>query len=83
MFRVHLFSASGDKTYLICHVTTKGYVIKWSYNMGLKPLIVRYHSTEFTGHRHFGNDDITVFICHIILRDHVIKGLCDLMGKIP
>ena len=45
--------------------------------------MVSYHPTEFTGHRRFGNDDIIVFVCHMILRDHVIKGLYDLMAKSP
>ena len=42
-----------------------------------------HHPAKFSGHRHCGSGDITVLVCHMTLHDHVVKGLCDLMGRSP
>ena len=50
----------------------------WHYEWEF--LIVCHYSTKFGGHRNCGSGDSTFFICHVILQDHVIEGLCVVMG---
>ena len=51
----------------------------WFY--GLESIKVSYHPTKFGGHGHCGSGDIIILVCHVTLQDHVIKGLCDFIGK--
>ena len=43
-------------------------------------LIVCNHPARFGRHKYCGIGDKIFLIYHVILRDHVFKGLCDLMG---
>ena len=44
---------------------------------------VSYHPAKFGGHQQCGSGDIMILVCHVISYGHVIKGLCDLIGRSP
>ena len=48
-----------------------------------QPINLRYHIAKFGGHKHWGCEDIMILVCHMNLEDHVIKRLCDFMGRRP
>ena len=48
---------------------------------GQELIKVNYHLTRFDCHRHCGSKDIMILVCKVILQDHVIKRLCDFMGR--
>ena len=46
---------------------------------GRKLLIVCNHPTRFVGHRYCGSGDKILLSYHVTSRDHLLKGVCDLM----
>ena len=44
--------------------------------------MVRHRLAEFDRHKHCGRADIMVLVCQAILKEHVIKAPCNLMGRI-
>ena len=57
---------SGDKTFLIFHEISKGYILS-------------HHLAIFGGHRRCGSKDITDLIIHVTLQNPVIKCPFDFM----
>ena len=49
----------------------------------LGALHLGHNATNFGDFRHCGSGDKVFLICLVILKDHVFKGLCDLMGGVP
>ena len=49
----------------------------WLY--GGKFVIVCNYPAKFGGYRYFGKGDKMFLIHHVTSRDHMLKGLCDLM----
>ena len=49
----------------------------------MEPFKASDNLTKFGCHRHCIRDNIMVLVYHMILQDHVIKGSCDFMGRIP
>ena len=45
--------------------------------------MVRHHPAKFGDHRHCVSGGLMVLVCHMILKEHKIKGSCDLMGRGP
>ena len=43
--------------------------------------MVSHNHDKFGGHRHCEREDTMALVCHLSLEDHVIKGLCGVMGK--
>ena len=39
------------------------------------------HHPKSGGHRYCDSGDIIDLVCQVILQDHVVKELCDIMGK--
>ena len=68
---------------LVCHVISQDHVIKKVMRLHKQePINVSYHTTKSGGHRDCGGGDIVVLIYHMILKENVIKGLCDCIGKL-
>ena len=42
---------------------------------------VSQHPAKFGGHRHCGSGDKLLLVCLVISEDHVIKELCDYIGR--
>ena len=53
----------------------------WLY--GWEPLTLATHAANFGGFRHCGSGDKIFLICHVISKDHLFKGLRDIMGGNP
>ena len=73
MFCGHWSSGSGDKKYLICHVTSQNQVIEGSRNFidGSSSMYV----TNLPNLVATGIVIVEMFlVCHVILTDYVIKG---------
>ena len=66
---------SGDIMFLVS--------IRVDYFYGLPLLKVCHHLAKFGGHKHCGSGDIILLVYQVILRDHVINGPCDYIGRIP
>ena len=43
--------------------------------------MVSHHPAKFDSHGHRGSGDM-VLVCHVISQDDVMKGLCNLLGRI-
>ena len=63
--------------HLICLVTAQNKRATWFY--GRKFSIVSHFPAKFGGLRNCCIGDLTVLVFHVILKDHVIKWLCDFM----
>ena len=48
-----------------------------------RPLKVSHHPSEFDGHSPCGSGDIMPLYFLVISQDHVMKKLCDFMGRSP
>ena len=46
-----------------------------------EPLMVSHNPAKFGGHRHCDSRDINVLVSHVILKNHIIKVSCDVMGR--
>ena len=51
--------------------------------MGRSPSKQSHHSAKFGEHRYCVSKFIMVLTCHVLSQYHVIKGLCDFMGRSP
>ena len=71
MFDAHRSSASGNITYLICHMTSQDHVIERSCEVtdGSTPLYVTIQ-LKLDGNRHCGSGDM-FFVFQVISEDHV------------
>ena len=45
--------------------------------------MVSQHPEKFHGHRHCGSEDSMVLVCHMILKENMIKGSSDFLGRSP
>ena len=48
---------------------------------GRKLLVVYSYLAKIDSHRHCINGCAIILVCHMILKDHVIIGSCDFMGR--
>ena len=53
----------------------------WLYGQEL--ITVSYDSVKFGGQIHSGSGDIMILVYHVILQDHLVKELCDFIGRSP
>ena len=44
------------------------------------PLTISHQSAMFGGYGPFGRGNITLSIIHVIKRDHMVRGLCEIMS---
>ena len=42
-----------------------------------------YHFVKFVGYKYCKSKDVMILISYVISQDHVMKGLCNLIGKSP
>ena len=50
---------------------------------GKDPVMVSQHPEKFHSHRHCGSEDTMVLVCHMILKENMIKGSSDFLGRSP
>ena len=48
-----------------------------------EPITLRHHAANFDGFGHCGRGHKSSPICHVISKDHVFKGLSDVIGRRP
>ena len=65
-------------------VASRDHMIKGTCGPGKwRPLNSRHHSVEISACRSFGRGDVMFFLCHVVLREHIMKGTCDLVNVNP
>ena len=72
-FGGHRCFGSGDKIFLIYHVTSRHNVFKGLF------LIVNYHFPKYSSHKSCVSSDTEAKIFYVTLQNHVIKGSGDFM----
>ena len=45
--------------------------------------VISDYPAKFGDHSSFGREDINLLVFHVTPRDHVVRGLCDIMGEFP
>ena len=68
-----------DNSFLVCHVTT------WSESFDIMGefFVISDYTAKFGDHSSFGREDINLLVFHVTPLDHVVRGLCDIMGEFP
>ena len=79
----HRQSGIRDVMVLICHVIPQDPVIKRSYDVMGRSLMVSHHPAKFGSHMHSDIGDLMFLVCHVIWQGYMMKESCDVMGGGP
>ena len=79
---VHESSASEDKIYLICDVTSQDKPINGSCNLMVGSTSWYIHPDKFCDSRHCDSRNIMFLIYHVTSSEHMLKGYVDLWVEV-
>ena len=43
--------------------------------------MVNHHPAKFSDHGHCSSRDIKLLVCSVLLKEHLVKGSCNFMGR--
>ena len=56
-------------------------IVKVVYGHEQEPFTISHDPAKFGGHWHCDSGELMVLVCRMFLKEHLIKGPCDPMGR--